>query len=86
MVFFDDLETRSGDERAAELADILPSQIARAKALGGYKTTLADITAIASSAQVCAESSAGFRVSAWGIYHQKCNRVWAYFPIPRPDL
>ena len=45
MVFFDDLETRSIDERAAELADILPSQIARAKALGGYKTTLADITA-----------------------------------------
>ena len=45
MVFFDDLETRSGDERAAELADILPSQIERAKALGGYKTTLADITA-----------------------------------------
>lgn len=45
MVFFDDLETRSVDERAAELADILPSQIARAKALGGYKTTLADITA-----------------------------------------
>ena len=45
MVFFDDLETRSGDERAAELADIMPSQIARAKALGGYKTTLADITA-----------------------------------------
>ena len=45
MVFFDDLETRSGDERAAELADILPSQIARAKVLGGYKTTLADITA-----------------------------------------
>ena len=45
MVFFDDLETRSGDERAAELANILPSQIARAKALGGYKTTLADITA-----------------------------------------
>jgi phenylacetate-CoA ligase len=40
-----DLETRSVDERAAELADILPSQIARAKALGGYKTTLADITA-----------------------------------------
>ena len=45
MVFFDELETRSGDERAAELANILPSQIARAKALGGYKTTLADITA-----------------------------------------
>ena len=45
MVFFDDLETRSGDERAAEIADALPRQIARAKALGGYKTTLADITA-----------------------------------------
>ena len=45
MIFFDDLETRSSDERAAELADALPRQIARAKALGGYKTTLADITA-----------------------------------------
>ena len=45
MVFFDDLATRSGDERAEALANILPSQIARAKALGGYKTTLADITA-----------------------------------------
>ena len=45
MIFFDDLETRSGDERAAEIADALPRQIARAKALGGYKTTLADITA-----------------------------------------
>ena len=45
MIFFDDLETRSSDERAAELADALPRQIARAKALGWYKTTLADITA-----------------------------------------
>ena len=45
MIFFDDLETRSSDERAAELADALPRQIARAKALGGYKKTLANITA-----------------------------------------
>jgi phenylacetate-CoA ligase len=45
MAFFDDLETRSSDERAAELVDMLPRQIARAKALDGYKKNLSDITA-----------------------------------------
>ena len=30
--FFDTLETRSADERAAALAEALPGQIARAKA------------------------------------------------------
>ncbi|TCP39712.1 phenylacetate--CoA ligase family protein [Rhodovulum marinum] len=40
---FDDLETRSADERAASLAHCLPAQIAAAKALPGYAATLADI-------------------------------------------
>ncbi len=41
--FFDDLETRSADERAADIARRLPDQIARAKAAPGYAATLADV-------------------------------------------
>jgi phenylacetate-CoA ligase len=41
--FFDDLETRSADRRAADLAEALPRQIARAKALPGYAEALADV-------------------------------------------
>ncbi len=41
--FFDDLETRSADERAADIARRLPDQIARARAAPGYAATLVDI-------------------------------------------
>ncbi|MEM1074368.1 MAG: phenylacetate--CoA ligase family protein [Pseudomonadota bacterium] len=34
--FFDDLETRSADERAAEIARVLPKRLAQAQALKGY--------------------------------------------------
>ena len=37
---FDDQETRSADARAADLAQALPAQIARAKALPGYSGSL----------------------------------------------
>ncbi|TCO69642.1 phenylacetate--CoA ligase family protein [Rhodovulum euryhalinum] len=40
---FDDLETRSADERAASLAQCLPAQIAAAKALPGYAKALAEV-------------------------------------------
>ncbi|WP_027235680.1 phenylacetate--CoA ligase family protein [Leisingera caerulea] len=40
MSFFDTLETRSADERAADLAKALPEQIARAKSAAGYATLL----------------------------------------------
>jgi len=40
MAFFDDLETRSPDQRAADLARSLPEQIARAKKLAGYGGSL----------------------------------------------
>jgi len=36
MGFYDALETRSADERAADLAQRLPEQIARAQSLPGY--------------------------------------------------
>ena len=41
--FYDSLETRSTDERAAWLATALPEQVARARALSGYAATLADV-------------------------------------------
>lgn len=45
MTHFDDLETRSSDQRAQDLAVALPAQIARAQALGGYAGTLTDVDA-----------------------------------------
>ncbi|NUH65418.1 phenylacetate--CoA ligase family protein [Sulfitobacter sp. S0837] len=42
---FDDLETRSADQRAADLAEALPRQIARAQALPGYGDTLKGVDA-----------------------------------------
>ncbi|MCA2008681.1 phenylacetate--CoA ligase family protein [Tritonibacter mobilis] len=43
MTFFDKLETRSAEERAANLATLLPEQIARAKSAPGFAALLADV-------------------------------------------
>ena len=43
MTHYDDLETRSDDERAADLARALPEQIARAQRLPGYAEALAGV-------------------------------------------
>ena len=40
---YDELETRSADRRAADLAKALPAQIARARELPGYATALAEV-------------------------------------------
>ena len=45
MQYFDELETRSVDERLADLAQILPSQIARAATLAGYADSLKGVDA-----------------------------------------
>ncbi len=41
--YFDDLETRSAQDRAADIAKMLPEQMARAKALPGYAEAFADV-------------------------------------------
>ena len=41
--YFDELETRSVDQRAADLAKALPEQLARAQALAGYAGSLAGV-------------------------------------------
>ncbi|GLP87467.1 phenylacetate--CoA ligase family protein [Tritonibacter mobilis] len=43
MTFFDKLETRSAEERAADLATLLPEQIARAKSAPGFAALFADV-------------------------------------------
>lgn len=45
MSFFDDLETRSADQRASDLAVALPAQIANAQKLGGNANALGRIDA-----------------------------------------
>ena len=53
MSFFDDLETRSADQRASDLALALPAQIANAQKLGGNATALGRVDA--SSIQAVAD-------------------------------
>ena len=43
MTYFDKLETRSADARAADLAKALPEQVARAKSAAGFAASLADV-------------------------------------------
>lgn len=53
---FDDLETRSADQRAADLAKALPRQISRAQALPGYGDALKGVEATQiTSAEALAE-------------------------------
>lgn len=56
MSNFDDLETRSADARAADLAASLPAQIARAQGVAGYGGSLdgVDATAVTSVADLAA--------------------------------
>ncbi|MEO0866001.1 MAG: phenylacetate--CoA ligase family protein, partial [Pseudomonadota bacterium] len=42
-VFYDDLETRDAEQRAADMAQALPDQIARAKIMAGYAERLGDV-------------------------------------------
>ena len=43
MTYFDALEARSDDQRTSDLANELPVQISRAKALSGYRDSLGDV-------------------------------------------
>ncbi len=46
MTFYDDLETRSADQRAKDLATALPDQIARAQRMAGYADSLAGVDSL----------------------------------------
>ena len=56
MTYFDALETRSADQRAADLVTQLPTQIARAKGAAGFAALLGDVdpAAITSVADLAA--------------------------------
>ena len=42
---YDDLETRTSEQRASDRANALPKQIARAQMLPGYEASLANVEA-----------------------------------------
>ena len=46
MTFYDDLETRSADQRAKDLATALPDQIARAQRMAGYADSLVGVDSL----------------------------------------
>ena len=61
MSFFDELETRSADQRASDLTLALPAQIANAQKLSGYADALG---AVYASAIQTIEDLAGLPVYA----------------------
>ena len=93
--YYDALETRSADQRAADLAQALPRQIARAQALPGYAETLKHvdpqaITSVAdlASLPVLRKSSLGKAQAAqppFGGYSMKPAAQFAHiFQSPGP--
>ena len=92
---FDDLETRSADQRAADLAKALPQQIARAQGLPGYGDTLkgvdaSQITSAAALADlpVLRKSELGKAQAAQAPFggFQAGDGVQPCLPVARPDL
>ena len=92
--FYDQLETRSNDERAAALARALPDQIARAQALPGYGGALKDVDAaaittiadLAGLAQIRSGQGAGKCGALWRADDAAPAWVCPYFSIAGPDL
>lgn len=64
--FYDALETRSADARAADLARDLPDQIARAKGLPGYRDGLAEVDPLAITSPEALAALPVLRKSALG--------------------
>ena len=88
--YFDELETRSPDQRAAALAKALPDQIARAKALPGYAGALdgvnpSSITSVEALARlpVLRKSDLG-RAQAGGLTTRPASGFAHIFQSPGP--
>ena len=95
--YFDDLETRSAEDRAADLAKALPEQIARAKGLPGYAeafadvdpssiTSAADLVKLAGSAQIGTEQGTIGKPAAGGLQRHSGQDFAHIFPVAGADL
>ncbi|MCI2399818.1 phenylacetate--CoA ligase family protein [Aliiroseovarius subalbicans] len=80
--YFDTLETRSSDERAADLATSLPGQIARAKTLAGYAASLTDVDPSAVTSAEALASLPVLRKSEIGAAQAEDGPLGGYAALP----
>jgi phenylacetate-CoA ligase len=84
--FFDELETRSADQRAADLSAALPAQLARAKALPGFAASLADVDpATITSAQALATLPV-LRKSELGAAQKASGPLGGFADLSNPNI
>ncbi|WP_422048324.1 phenylacetate--CoA ligase family protein [Shimia sp.] len=84
--FFDELETRSADQRAADLSAALPAQLARAKALPGFAASLADVDpAKITSAQALADLPV-LRKSELGAAQKAAGPLGGFADLSNPNI
>lgn len=84
--FFDELETRSADQRAADLADALPRQITRAKAQQGYATALADVDPASITSMDALAALPVLRKSELGAAQKANGPLGGYADLSNPNL
>lgn len=84
--FFDELETRSADQRAADLADALPRQITRAKALPGFAAALADVDPASITSMDALASLPVLRKSELGAAQKANGPLGGYADLSNPNL
>ncbi|MFT7594334.1 MAG: phenylacetate-CoA ligase [Paracoccaceae bacterium] len=84
MGFYDTLETRSPDERAADLAQRLPEQIARAQSLPGYAGSLDGVDSAAINSAAALADLPVLRKSELG-RAQAANPPFGGFTVKAPS-
>jgi len=84
--FFDELETRSADQRAADLADALPRQITRAKTLSGYGAALADVDPASITSMDALAALPVLRKSELGAAQKANGPLGGFADLSNPNL
>ncbi|TCL00008.1 phenylacetate-CoA ligase [Shimia isoporae] len=84
--FFDELETRSEDQRSADLSDALPRQMSRAKALPGFADALADIDPASIASIEALASLPVLRKSELGAAQKANGPLGGFADLSNPNL
>ncbi|KPA20052.1 Phenylacetate-coenzyme A ligase [Shimia sp. SK013] len=84
--FFDELETRSADQRAADLAEALPRQITRAMALPGYVNAFGDVDPASIASPESLASLPVLRKSELGAAQKANGPLGGFADLKNPNL
>ncbi|MBO9473962.1 AMP-binding protein [Shimia sp. R10_1] len=84
--FFDELETRSADQRAADLSVALPAQLARAKALPGFAASLANVDPAAISSAAALADLPVLRKSELGAAQKAAGPLGGFADLSNPNI